>query len=111
MKLAFAVDIPKIGLAFTTALVAYMKPEKISMLTRYFKPEMLFKTGVLSQDWIQEIIAQTLNPLKLLASAAIPGFFDAVKLNGHHYYDGGSGIICQYSLCMIEDIAESLLSI
>lgn len=119
------VDAQKIVLALTAALVAAKAPQKASILARYIKPDTIYKTGMLSQSYIKQIISHYIDPLKLLlsprdlyacccqlplfkaeyfslkewsagpiasillASAAIPGFFDAVKLNKHQYYDGG----------------------
>lgn len=119
------VDAHKIGRFLISALVAAAAPQKAGMLARNIKPDTIYKTGVLSQTYIKQIISQYVNPIKLfmsprdlyacccqlpllkpeyfslkalnagpidsilLASAAIPMAFDAVKLNNHQYCDGG----------------------
>ncbi len=120
-------DLKKLLLSFTAALTVIGNPQKAGYLARYFKPEMVFQSGILSQDSIKRMIRKYVNPLKiflnpldlyaccykvrslkaeyfslrlplldaletiLLASAAIPGAFNAVKINGDQYYDGGLG--------------------
>lgn len=117
-------DMKKAAIGFVTALTAYLDPQKLPYILRYFRPEKAFGSGLLSQEAVKSIISRYVNPLKiflspyelyaccfrirsispeyfrldkstypvnsvLLASAAIPSAFDAVKINGHRYYDGG----------------------
>ncbi len=61
-------DMQKVMTGFLAVLTAAAAPQKIHSIARYFKPNMVFKSGVLSQSYVKQMISQHVNLLRLWSS-------------------------------------------